>query len=240
MFSIFNDIQIEHNLEWLSVDMHSHLLTGIDHESLDLDIAAAYIKQLSELGVHKIYCTSAITPGSGPNFTNKLLTAKEHLQDILHEADIDVTLVAGAKYLVDSEFIVTDDLITLPGNRVLLKMSYMEEAQNLEDTIFDLQDKGYQVVLANPERYEYYHEDDFYYKRLKELGVFFELNLMSVMGHYGAAIKKMADYLLKKGAYEFAGTEGHGKRHLDMLLRNMVDGGMFDKTRHYSFYNKAL
>ncbi len=238
MFSIFSDKQINHSLEWLSVDLHSHLLTGIDHESLDIDIAAEYIKQLSELGITKIYCTTPIVPGSGPNFTNKLLTAKEQLQDILDQADIEVTLVVAAKYLVDAEFKATNDMITLPGNSVLLKMSYIEEALNLEDAIFDLQDRGYEVILANPERYEYFHDNPFYYERLKELGVLFQLNFLSVMGHYGSAIKKTADHLLKNHFYELAGTEGHDKRHLDMLLKNMIDGDMFSETRVYEFKNK--
>lgn len=239
MFSIFSDKQIDHSLEWLSVDLHSHLLNGIDSESLNLDVAAEYIKQLSDLGISKIYCTTPIVPGLGTAFTNKLLTAKEHLQDILYQADIEVTLMGGAKYLVDAEFKATNDMITLPGNSVLLKMSYLEEAMNLEDAIFDLQDRGYQVILANPERYEYYHDNLFYYERLKELGVLFQLNFLSVMGHYGAAIKKTADHLLKQQFYELAGTEGHDKRHLDMLLKNMIDGDMFDETRNYNFMNKA-
>lgn len=240
MFSIFNNKQNGHDLKWLSVDMHSHLLPGINHESLDLEVAVDYIKQLSELGITKIYCTSPILDNKDERFADRLAPAKEQLEAALAQAGVKMDLVQSAKYLVDADFKVTKDLITLPGNCVLLKMSYAEEAPNLTQIILELQKNGYKVVIVNPERYLYYHKSSTSYYKLQELGVSFQLNLMSVMGHYGPAVKKMADHLQAMLFYDLAGTEGHDKRHLDILLMNMREGDMFSKTRSYSFKNKEL
>lgn len=240
MFSIFNNKQNGHNLKWLSVDMHSHLLPGINHESLDLKIAVDYIKQLNELGISKIYCTSPILDNKDEHFADKLAPAKEELEKALQQAGIAMELVQSAKYLIDTDFRVTQDLITLPGNCVLIKMSYQEAPANLEKVILELQAAGYKVVMVNPERYQYYHKSSNSYYKLKELGVFFQLNLQSVMGHYGPSVKKIADHLQSMSFYDLAGTEGHDKRHLDMLLMNMQNGDMFSKTRNYPFKNKDL
>lgn len=240
MFSFFHKKNVVTNLEWLGTDIHSNLLPGIHEGSPGLMDAVAYIKELSEKGIAKIHCTPSVTDHNYQGLITVISSAKENLEKALKKAGISIAVTTGAKYLVDEKFKVVHDLITLPGKYILLELSPLKEPRNLEEIIFDLQILGYKVILAGPELYSYYHHNRFRYNRLKELGVFFQLNLLSVMGHYGKAAKNATDFLLEKKHYELAGTEALDENHLSLLLKNVTDGAMFHDTTEYAFRNKDL
>ncbi len=78
-------------------------------------------------------------------------------------------------------------------------------------------------VLAHPERYIYMSDSD--YDRLKSQGIFFQLNLFSLVGLYGRRARKVASELIKKGYYDYAGTDIHTIRILDGCLSAPVESG---------------
>ena len=75
-------------------------------------------------------------------------------------------------------------------------------------------------IIAHPERYIYMSEDD--YARLRSMGVLFQLNLFSLAGLYGRRAKKVAELLLKKGYYDFTGTDIHTILILDGCLETPI------------------
>lgn len=78
------------------------------------------------------------------------------------------------------------------------------------------------------------------YLRFKELGVLFQLNLLSVMGYYGKVEKRAAEYLLKNNLYEFAGTDLHHEGQLEILERAVLNGELYEKVGEYTFNNSTL
>ena len=105
-------------------------------------------------------------------------------------------------------------LLTLKDNYVLVEMSYMNAPVQLYKILFDLQVAGYTPVLAHPERYLFYHKNFNEYNKLKKAGCMFQLNLLAVVGYYGSEITKVAGELLKKGLYDFVGTDVHHNNHI--------------------------
>jgi tyrosine-protein phosphatase YwqE len=91
----------------------------------------------------------------------------------------------------------------------------MNAPVELYKALFDLQVAGYIPVLAHPERYLYYHKNFDEYYKLKKAGCLFQLNLLSAVGYYGTRITKMAEQLLKKGMYDFVGSDVHHKKHIE-------------------------
>ncbi len=120
------------------------------------------------------------------------------------------------------------------GNRLLIEFSQISRPHDLEEQIFDLGIKGYQVILAHPERYLFFHKQFDYYKRLKEMGVEFQVNAMSLTPHYGERINVIAQKLIDKDYIDFIGTDIHHLRHLDSLKKvpgtkhfaKLVDSGL--------------
>lgn len=240
MFSIFKKKTHVTDIEWLGVDMHSHLLPGIDDGSPDVEQSVKLITKLNQLGFSKFLCTPHIFTELYPNNCDTINEALEITKVALKEADLPVEIGAAAEYMMDENFRTLDDLVCLPNKFILVEMSYLNETPNVEKIIFDLQIKGYKVILAHPERYNFYHDDLRRFDRYKDMGVLFQLNLLSVTGYYGKEVKRTAEYLLEKKCYDLAGTDLHHDKHLDALVKAVESGYLFNKIGTYPFKNEKL
>ena len=76
---------------------------------------------------------------------------------------------------------------------------------------------GYTPLLAHPERYMYLSNAD--YASLHSQGVKFQLNLASLAGGYGKAVKKKAEWLLTNGLYSVAGTDLHSEDAIEFITK---------------------
>lgn len=240
MFSIFKKKNIVSDIEWLGVDIHSHLLPGIDDGSPDVEESVFLIKSLTELGFSKFICTPHIFQELYPNTSETISHALASTKEALRTADMTIDISAAAEHMVDEMFEIKDGLEVMPGNYILVEMSYLNETPDIDKVIFDLQIKGYKVILAHPERYNFYHLAHEKFHKYKDIGVLFQLNLLSITGYYGREVKRAAEYLLEKRCYEFAGTDLHHRKHLEALIKTVKSGSLFDKIGLYPFKNKEF
>jgi tyrosine-protein phosphatase YwqE len=240
MFSFFKKRTYIDHLEWLGVDMHSHLLPGIDDGSKDIPQSVSFIKGLHKLGFQKLLCTPHIFSELYPNTPDTIQSALDNTRRALKEAQVDVEIGAGAEYMINDTFIASNALVCLPNKHLLIEMSYLAEMPNIEQIIFTLQVKGYVVILAHPERYSFYFDQYQHFHRFKEMGVLFQLNLLSISGYYGKDVKRLAEYLLQKNYYDLAGTDLHHDKHLQALTLETQSGRLFERLGHVGFKNKEL
>src|SRR5689334_24106143 len=134
---------------------------------------------------------------------------------------MEVELRAADEYFIHdhlaSQLKKKSPLLTLSGNMVLVELSMMTAPMELNEVIFELQMQNYQPVLAHPERYTYLGRKKEVYDDLKDAGCFFQLNLLSLSGYYGAGPQELSEYLMKKNYYDLAGTDMHHVKHLEAL-----------------------
>jgi len=241
MFSIFKKKPlVVTDVSWLGVDIHSHLLPGIDDGAKDIGESVSYIKRLQALGFTKLICTPHIFTELYPNTKGTIFPVLEDVKQALGTQGVSIEIEAAAEYMVDDMFSVKGEHLTLPGNHLLIEMSYLNETPNIEQVIFDLQIKGYIVILAHPERYNFYHNAYERYHRLKDMGCLFQLNLLSVLGYYGKHVKVAADYLVSKKFYDFCGTDLHHEQHLLALQSAVKSGKLYNIIGSYSFRNSSF
>ena len=140
----------------------------------------------------------------------------QHFENLLIEYKGNIELKLAAEYMIDSKFEShlnnnENKPLAIASNYLLVETSYMNPCLNFHEIIEKIKGKGYNVILAHPERYQYIDKAD--YKKLKEERfVFFQLNLLSPTGYYGRQVQEKAEYLLKNDFYTFTGTDIH---HLD-------------------------
>ena len=204
----------------LRVDMHSHLLPGIDDGAQTMEDSMALIKRMVDLGYTELWTTPHVMADLYPNSTKTILAKLEDVRIALRANGIRIPINAAAEYLLDEGFgtkIKEDDLLTLPGKRVLVEMSFVSPTPLLDDYVFQLQTKGYRVVLAHPERYLYYRNQPDQYERLHARGVEFQINLLSLSGHYGTPTYENALFLLENGMVDYFGTDLHHSTHAEKL-----------------------
>lgn len=211
------------DLSWLIADMHSHLLPSIDDGSPDINTSLELIKGFQSLGYKKIITTPHVLWEIYPNTKEIILSKQEEIKKELVNAGIEIEFHAAAEYFIDDHF--TDQLknkiplLPISGNMILVEFSMVSEPIDLQEVLFEMQMQNYQPVLAHPERYTFLARKKEFYDQLKDAGCFFQLNLLSLSGYYGAGVQELAEYLLKKNYYDFAGTDLHHSRQLSSLQK---------------------
>ena len=198
-------------------DIHSHLLPSIDDGALTFEDTLQLITSLQKFGTCQFITTPHIMQYVWDNTYEEIkLKEKETVLQLLKK-DFNAPLKAAAEYLMDDHFVnlfKAGQLLTLTENYVLVEMSYLNPPIQLYSILFDLQVAGYVPVLAHPERYLFYHSNLNEYDKLKKAGCLFQLNLLSVVGYYGLRIRKIAEQLLKKGMYDYVGSDVHHHKHI--------------------------
>ena len=222
MFTFFNKrSRSPVNLESLVSDMHSHLIPGIDDGAPDQETSLELITGLMDLGYKKLITTPHVNGEVFRNTPAIIGDGQAAVLRALQEARMEVEFRAAAEYLMDDQFATTlsdgGPFLALKANLILVELSFVVPALNLKDILFQLQLKGYQPVLAHPERYLYFAGNKGWYDQLKDSGCFFQLNLLSFAGYYGHEARDLALYLVKKGYVDFLGTDLHHSRHLEIL-----------------------
>lgn len=240
MFSFFSKKNKITDISWLGVDMHSHILPGIDDGSPDITTSVRFVKSLAELGFEQLIATPHILKELYPNTKESITKAKQDLQAALNKDNISTKLGAGAEYMIDQDFDLDEDLCSLDQKHLLIEMSYLSESPGISQTIFDVEIKGYKPVLAHPERYTFYFKDKTRLKRFKEKGCLLQLNLLSVLGYYGKDVKQLAELLLKEKMYDLAGTDLHHDKHLNTLTESVRSGKLYDLIGNYEFKNQEI
>lgn len=211
----------------LRVDIHSHLVPGIDDGSQSYEESIDLIRGLADLGIEKIITTPHILTGSYNNTPESIRAGLEKLKPEMRRAGLNVEIDCAAEYYFDDYFInalVADNLITFAGKHVLFELPVMMKPTQLEEAIFEMNTRGYTPVLAHPERYVYLHGPKMeLYTKLKEMDVLFQVNMLSFIGYYSKPIQKAARDLTKAGMIDLLGSDMHNKRHLEAMPGALQD-----------------
>lgn len=220
MFSIFRKRHfIADYLEGLT-DMHCHILPGIDDGSEDDAMSLAMLKQYIDLGYIGVVATPHIMDGLYQNSSSKISKVlKSFKKTMIENGYSHFRIGAAAEYMLDQGFdqlLGEKDFLTISGSKILVEMSYFQQNIYVETQIFDLQQHGFEPILAHPERYPYLQRvDDVLMFQRK--GCYLQLNILALSGHYGPAVYKRAIDLLVSNHYDFLGTDAHKPAHLEKL-----------------------
>lgn len=208
------------------IDIHSHLLPGIDDGAVTIDDTRMLISGLEEIGFKKFITTPHVMGDVWNNTSEEINEKLVSTISGLTIPNIETRFKAAAEYMIDAEFwelFKREKLLCLKDNLVLIEISYLHPPIQLYDIIFELQVAGYKPVLAHPERYNFYHDRTLsHYKKLKKAGCLFQTNMLSATGYYGERVAKTADLLLKNNLIDFIGSDVHHVRHLDHMSKKIV------------------
>ena len=200
------------------IDIHSHLLPGIDDGSKDDDNTIGLVTSLKNYGFSQFITTPHVLTGVWNNTHNGITAKEATTKKLLDDNNIDNPFKAAAEYLMDDVFlklIKNEPLLTIKDNYVLVEMSYLNAPIQLYDILYELQLAGYKPILAHPERYLFYHFKFEEYEKLKRVGCLFQINLLSVTGYYGKPVLEICKKLLDNNMIDFTGSDVHHERHIE-------------------------
>lgn len=209
------------SLSELAVDMHSHILPGIDDGSDSLEQSLDLVRAMKQLGYRKLIMTPHVMSDFYKNTPEIIREKLAILRQAVAEEGIAMELDCAAEYYLDEGFLekleTGKELLTFGEKYLLFETSFLNEPLNLREAIFMMRAKGYQPVLAHPERYTYFYGKYDELVALKELGVLFQPNINSLAGYYSPGAKDVAERLIDQGLADFLGSDTHGLKHINSL-----------------------
>jgi tyrosine-protein phosphatase YwqE len=199
----------------IEVDMHSHILPGIDDGAKTPQDSIVLIKKMMELGIKKIIATPHIMADFYKNTPETINASLELLKGELVKQGIDIEIQAAAEHYFDETFepmINKLSLMTMGDNYVLFEYPFMSPPPNAFTVIQKMMEWGeYKPILAHPERYSYMSLEAI--DDLRSWGCSMQLNTISLTGYYGKTIKKKAEALVDNNLIDFISSDMHHPRH---------------------------
>lgn len=203
------------------LDIHNHLLPGVDDGFTTVKDSLEAIRGLSAAGVGELVFTPHINPDVYPgNDEDRMRRVYEEFRPLLPEG---VKTSLAAEYMICADF--ENDIAKRAGGllcyedrSILVEMSFLFGSPNLDKSLFELQMAGFKPILAHPERYLYMADRLEDFDRLHENGCRFQLNYISFAGVYGRDSVKIIRYLARRGYCDFVATDLHSIHQLERIL----------------------
>ena len=202
-----------------AVDVHCHLLPGVDDGFATLEKSLHALRKLEEHGVKKMVLTPHFM-NDYPENDRASISAKFEAYKAEAAKVCGIELHLAAEYMLDARFPehFKQGFLTLDkeGTHVLCETSYLMYEHGISEMIYDVMCADYQPVIAHPERYEYADKDVYF--RWKDKRYKFQLNLLSLGGAYGGAAVAKSKFLLREGFYDYLGSDMHGLNNFERFL----------------------
>lgn len=200
-------------------DIHSHLLPGVDDGFPSVEKSVEGLAFLKNKGFKKVKMTPHFMKDY-PENTKETIEAKytAFLKEVGETIAVELSL--GGEYMLDSCFMdrCEEGFLTLDKDQslVLCETSYMMADPMAKEMLYQVMLKGYQPMIAHPERYAYASMP--MYRRWKEKEYLLQLNLLSLAGAYGKTAQAKAHQMLKEGLYDYVGTDLHRITNVDAMI----------------------
>lgn len=195
------------------IDMHCHILPGVDDGAQDLQVAIEMAKVAEENGIKAIFATPHYIDNEG--YSNVMNNKKilNNLNDEMREKGITIDIHLGNEvYIIPDILKLLDrgEICTLNGSKyLLLELPMLDIPIYTENVIYDLRLNGFTPIIAHPERNGRIIEDPNIMYNFITHGALVQINLSSLIGYYGMKVKNTAKILLSHDMIHFVGTDAH-------------------------------
>ncbi|MBP7654129.1 tyrosine protein phosphatase [Candidatus Dependentiae bacterium] len=195
------------------IDIHSHILPGIDDGAPDLTCSIKMAKQAFMDGVTDIIATPHYIKGNYDNTLPIVIEKVAELNAALEDNNLPVKIYPGAELYLDVDLlndIVNKKAPTLNnGIYVLIELPIQSVPHGTEEIIFKLLVNKYIPIIAHPERNaEFLQRPEKLYK-LIEKGALTQMNAGSLLGDFGGRVSKVSKLFLQNKFIHFIGSDSH-------------------------------
>lgn len=206
------------------LDIHNHILPGIDDGAASIEDTDALIAGMKELGISNAVATPHTFFGRWDNTAQSIHTAFE--KQSTQAIDPHFIVRGASEYMLDPRLIAraqNEPLLCLKDNHLLVELNLFTCPMDLYELLFELKIKGYKIIIAHPERYVYFHNNIQKFEKLKDFDVDFQMNLLSLTGYYSKSILQCTQQLLDNNFYDFTGTDIHHAQHIERLKNKPLE-----------------
>ncbi|MCB1546114.1 MAG: capsular biosynthesis protein [Methylobacteriaceae bacterium] len=204
------------------IDLHSHILPGIDDGAPNLEMSVAMARASVANGVTVLACTPHIMPGVWNNSGPQIRQSVANLQKTLNELEIPLHLVTGADVHIAPDLvgaIRSGRVLTLHDTRyILLELPHHVAPVHADECFFQLLTAGYVPVFTHPERLSWIQQHYDLMRRLFDSGVWMQITAGSLTGSFGSRAKYWAEKMLCDGLVHILASDTHNVGHRSPVL----------------------
>lgn len=227
----------------LEVDVHSHLLPGIDDGVDSFEDSIEILQLFKSIGYKKVITTPHVMAEYYPNNKQIIQDKLLGLREAMRKAGVDMLVEAAAEYYLDESFLALldtpEELLVFGKNYLLFETSFINEPVFLKEAIFKINSIGLQPVMAHPERYMYIQSNFKLLEELAERNLLFQCNINAIEGYYSGAAKKVTKQMIKKNMVSFLGSDCHNMRHAQ-ITKQAISHRYIQKAITGNLKNKFL
>tara|TARA_Y100001954_G_C15807057_1_gene603217 strand:- start:1743 stop:2471 length:729 start_codon:yes stop_codon:yes gene_type:complete len=220
------------------IDIHSHILPGIDDGPKNIKESLVLISKMEDLGFSKIISTPHTYPGLYNNSKSSITKSYNSLMNVL-KSHIEISF--ATEYMIEFDLVKKSDeksLLTLDNKHVLLEFGFYNTPNNFHEILFSMLKNGYVPIVAHPERYLYLENNFKLFYKLRDIGCKFQINLISFTGYYGKNVLKLANKLIDNNLIDFVGSDIHNIGHIKQFDEKIKTKNV-EKVREY-FENNLI
>jgi protein-tyrosine phosphatase len=204
------------------IDLHSHILPGIDDGAKDMDMALEMARMAVADGIEVMACTPHFMPGMYDNTASDIRQRVLSFNTELIRNSIDLAVVTGSDAHMRPDFISclrNGDILTLHDTRyVLFEPPHNIMPQRLEDLLFNISVSGYCPIFTHPERLKWIEQNYGIVQQLSKAGVWMQITSGSLTGRFGARPQYWAKRMLAEGLVNILATDAHNTKSRPPLL----------------------
>ncbi len=194
------------------IDLHSHILPGLDDGAPDIDVSLAMARAAVDAGIETMVATPHVN-FEYPVDPHDIGPRVGALNIALARSEIALAVLPGAEVALPRLGEMDDEALRAVclggGPCVLVESPYVRGASFLEERLFDLQLRGLRPMLAHPERCPIFQDDPGRLARVVERGVLCSINIGSLTGRFGSVVRRFSVRLFRDGLVHNVASDCH-------------------------------
>lgn len=205
------------------IDLHCHILPGIDDGAGDIDVALRMARLAVEHGTRVLACTPHVFPSVYDNKGPDIIKRVAELQAILTAEGIPLRLVSGGDVHVAPDLVAklrSGEALSLNGSRyVLVEPPHHVMPPRMAEMFFDLLSVGYVPILTHPERMSWIEREYDVIEQLFASGVWMQITGGAITGTFGRRARHWSEKMLRDGMVHIVASDGHDPERRPPILK---------------------
>lgn len=216
------------------IDIHSHILPGIDDGSKDMEMSIKMLRLAEKKGTKSMVATPHYIRNVYENYYDDIFEKYQQLKLAATAAGINVEILLGQEIMLDKyciELCKQKKLRGINGTRYMLIEFPMDKLPvDALDLIYELRLLDIKPIIAHPERYEYIYEAPTTINDFIQEDCLFQINTGSLQGLFGKKVQSCAKLLVQEGIANFIASDAHSlNRRCPGLIEGLREASVIDR-----------
>lgn len=219
------------------IDIHNHIIWGVDDGAASLDDSLQMAQQAVKIGIHKIIATPHYHESKFETNVKEVLDKTQQLNNTLKSQNIPLDIIAGQEIRINENLLIdlkSNKIMPINGNSryILLEFPFHELPYYIINLIVELVDNNYVPIIAHPERNLVIQENYNLLNQLVDKGCILQMNAGSLLNKHSKKAKLTAKYMVKQKKFHILGSDAH-----DVLNRKFYINKALRKIHNSEFKN---